>query len=103
MHKKNHRASRKKGMEMALGVIITIVVLVVVGLSVIVFSGKGIQKAGTSSVNQIDTTACQTAIAAACVANGISSGGILATHIAACGDAPATATTAAATTSRTCP
>lgn len=52
-------SSRKKGMEQALGIVITIVVLIIVGLAVTMFAVGGTNKAKTDSESQIGASGCE--------------------------------------------
>ena len=56
----------RKGVEMALGVVVTVVVLVVVSLAVITIATSGAAKTGADSQTQIGEGGCQIAVRAVC-------------------------------------
>lgn len=64
----------RKGIEMALGVVITVVVLVVVSLAVITITTRTAGETGADAQTQVKETNCQIAIRGACAAKGVEAG-----------------------------
>ena len=64
----------RKGMELALGVVITVVVLVVVSLAIITIATKSAAETGTSTSAQSKEASCYIAIRSACAVHGQATG-----------------------------